>query len=60
MYDGNDITGREVELSTIKFRKVITGKSVVGTHGVREPEEDSAAVSLANWLGLPGIEEIPL
>jgi hypothetical protein len=61
VYDGNDITGGEDELSrTPKFRKVTTRKSVVGTHAVGEPEEDSAAGSLADWLKLPGIEEKPL
>ena len=68
MYDGNEITGGEDELSrSPKFRKVTTGKSVVCTHALREAElaplnvvESSAAVPLVDWLRLPGIEEVPL
>lgn len=68
MDDGNDITGGEDKLSrSPKFRKATTGKSVVWTHAFRETElvpldvvEGSAPVPLADWLGLPGIEEVPL
>jgi hypothetical protein len=68
VYEGNDITGGEDELSrSPKFRKATTGKSVVWTHALTEAElvslnavEDPAAVPLADWLRLPGIEEVPL
>ena len=68
MYDGNDITGGEDELSrSPKFRNATTGRGVIWTHALREAEllplnvvEDSATAPLADWLRLPGIEEVPL
>lgn len=47
MYDGNDITGGEDEASR---EAELVPLDVV---------EGSAAVPLADWLRLPGIEEVP-
>jgi hypothetical protein len=65
MYDGNDITGGEDKPSrSPRFRKAITGKSMVWTYVFREAELTRLNVNRGFRCGatrrLPGIEEVLL